>query len=172
MKANHWRWGVVISVLLVGCRANQDPLDEFVLHAQQKAQKTVQELAPALVFRSAVYTGGPEREPFTLPTAALVLDQPEVRRDCWQPKPRKANGQLERYALNKLSLKGVMSRNGKNSALVQTPSGQVVSVRTGHYIGLNNGRVTEVSASYIQINETLPDGLGCWNKRSIKLALK
>ncbi|MGL6171504.1 MAG: pilus assembly protein PilP, partial [Vibrio sp.] len=25
---------------------------------------------------------------------------------------------------------------------------------------------------YLLINETLPDGLGCWNQRNVKLALK
>lgn len=172
MKANHWRLGVIVSVLLVGCRANQDSLDEFVVLSQQQAQHTVKELAPALSFKTAAYTSGAEREPFTLPTAALVLDQPTVRKDCWQPKSRKQNGQLEQYALSKLSLKGVMSRNGKNSGLIQTPKGQVIKISAGQYIGLNNGLVTQVATSHIQIKETLPDGLGCWNKRSVKLALK
>ena len=172
MRANHWRWSLVISTLLVGCRAHQEPLDDFVTRAQQQAQYTLKDLAPAMTFEIAAYAAQQLRGPFTLPTAALVLDQPEQRKDCWQPKPRKQTGELERHALSKLSLKGVMSRNGHHSALIQTPSGQVLSVSAGQYIGLNNGQVTQVSASYIQVKETLPDGLGCWNRRNVKLALK
>ncbi|MDJ1478828.1 hypothetical protein QBX67_28100, partial [Bacillus sp. LS15-K4] len=33
-------------------------------------------------------------------------------------------------------------------------------------------KVTRVDDNYLLINETLPDGLGCWNQRNVKLALK
>ncbi|QSA19722.1 pilus assembly protein PilP, partial [Vibrio furnissii] len=57
-------------------------------------------------------------------------------------------------------------------ALVQTPQGSVMKIKAGQYLGLNNGRVTRVADDYLLIKETLPDGLGCWNQRNVKLALK
>ncbi|MEF1339522.1 pilus assembly protein PilP, partial [Vibrio rotiferianus] len=54
----------------------------------------------------------------------------------------------------------------------QAPNGTVYKVHAGQYIGKNNGKVTHVTHSYLLINETLPDGLGCWQKRKVKLALR
>lgn len=159
-------------LLLVGCKANQEPLDAYVAQVERNARKDVVDLKPVIDFKTTRYIAHKEREPFVLPQAALVLNQPVSKRDCWQPAKRRKSDKLEQFPLSKLRLTGVMSGNGQISALVQTPTGNVVRVNAGHYIGLNNGKVTRVTDKYLQINETLPDGLGCWNKRNVKLALK
>ncbi|MGR5542418.1 pilus assembly protein PilP, partial [Vibrio campbellii] len=56
--------------------------------------------------------------------------------------------------------------------LIQTPQGSVLKIHKGQYIGLNNGKVTKVASNRLVIKETLPDGLGCWNTRTVTLALK
>ncbi|MFA0676528.1 pilus assembly protein PilP, partial [Vibrio sp. 10N.222.51.A6] len=112
------------------------------------------------------------RPPFELPKEAMVQNQPLVKKDCWQPNARSRIGKLEKYPLSKLRLRGVMGSGTSVSGLVQTPKGNVVNVKKGQFIGLNNGRVTKVTSQYVQINETLPDGLGCWHKRNVRLALK
>ncbi|MFM2591162.1 pilus assembly protein PilP [Vibrio sp. TBV020] len=159
-------------LVLGGCKANQDSLGDYITQVESQARKDVIDLAPVLDFDITQYASHQQREPFVLPQEALVLNQPKEKTDCWQPNRRKKSGELERYPLSKLRLKGVMSSNNQISALVQTPAGNVLKVNTGQYIGVNNGRVTRVTETYLQINETLPDGLGCWNKRNVKLALK
>lgn len=163
---------VVFSLFLAGCNANQDSLEAYISQVEAKARKDVTALAPILAFQIAEYQSHQAREPFVLPKSALMSSQPAVKKDCWQPKSRRKNGKLERYPLQNLRLKGVMSSGGQVSALVQTPAGTVVQVRSGQYIGLNNGRVTRVTPQFLVIKETLPDGLGCWDNRSVKLALK
>ncbi|KIE19566.1 fimbrial protein [Vibrio sinaloensis] len=161
-----------LSLFLLGCQANEESLDEFVAQVERKARQDVVDLKPVFDFQISAYQSHNQREPFVLPQAALVLNQPLAKADCWQPAQRRKTGQLERFPLSKLRLKGVMGSGGRVSALVQTPDGNVVKVSSGQYIGLNNGKVTHVADDYLKINETLPDGLGCWNKRSVKLALK
>lgn len=104
--------------------------------------------------------------------AIAVANQPKIKQDCWQPRLRTKTGALELYPLEQLSLRGVMASKGDISGLVQTPKGTLVSVTAGEYLGLNNGKVTKVTPQFILIKETLPDGLGCWQQRSVKLALK
>lgn len=167
-----WIASLLVATFLIGCRANQDSLDDFITQTQQQAQFEAIVPVPILALEIADYQAHSERSPFVLPRAALVMSQFPKRPDCWQPQTRIKTGQLEQFALNKLSLKGVMSRNGDNSALVQMPNGHIVKVTKGQYLGLNNGRIAKVTASYIQVNETLPDGLGCWSRRNVKLALR
>ncbi|MDN3615383.1 pilus assembly protein PilP [Vibrio gallaecicus] len=159
-------------LMLVGCKANQDSLEEYVSKVEEQARKEVAQLKPAAEFIAATYDPKISRGPFVLPKEAIVQDQPIVKKDCWQPSYRSKNGKLEKYPLSKLRLKGVMGSGSTVSGLVQTPVGNVVKIQKGQFIGLNNGRVTKVTSKYVLINETLPDGLGCWHKRNVKLALK
>ena len=65
-----------------------------------------------------------------------------------------------------------MGADSDITALVQTPKGNVVKVRKGQYMGSNNGQVVDIKSRQITLKETLPDGMGCWQKRYVKLALK
>lgn len=162
----------LICIGLLGCQANKEPLDSYIAQVERQARKDVVSLQAALEFESASYIGHQLREPFVLPKSALVQSQPLVVKDCWQPRQRRKTGQLERFALSKLQLKGVMGSGSSVSALVQTPTGNVVRVSHGQYLGLNNGKVTRITPKSITVKETLPDGLGCWENRHVKLALK
>lgn len=163
---------LVFALSLIACKANQEPLDDYVADIERKASKDVAALAPIVTFNVRSYQAHQLREPFALPQEAIVSTQSQINKDCWQPPNIAKTAELEHYPLAKLRLKGVMSRNDKVSALIQTPTGRLITVNAGQFIGVNNGKVTKVTAEYVQINEPLPDGLGCWNQRSVKLALK
>lgn len=160
------------TMLLLGCQANEEPLTEFVQHAERKAQKNVAQLAPKGEFVPLLYSQRTSRNPFSLPVEALVQSQPETKKDCWQPRFRAKSGKLERYPLSKLRLKGVMGSDGSISGLIQVPGGNILKVKTGQYIGLNHGKVVKIENKRLLINETLPDGLGCWQRRNVRLALR
>ncbi|RJX72319.1 fimbrial protein [Vibrio sinensis] len=160
------------AVLLQGCGAEEGPIGDFI--AQKKAQinKETVQLPNSVVFKPFQYQSHSLRNPFELPSAALVPHQPQISNACWQPDERTERSPLERYPLVELKLKGVMSRDGVMSALIQMPDGMLTQVTKGHYMGLNHGQLLEVTSEYVNIKETLPDGLGCWNHRNVKLTLK
>lgn len=162
----------LLALLLMGCQANDDSLDQFFAETERAAYREIEALAVVKEFMPLMYVSHGERDPFQLPRVAMVAAQADINNSCWQPPPRKGRGKLERYPLEKLRLKGVMGRDGEISALVQTPDNSVVAANKGHYIGLNNGRILSVTPRYLLIDETLPDGLGCWQRRNVKLALK
>ena len=172
MKPSNALYSILLLLLLSGCKANEDSLEDFVVQVEAKARKEVEQLVPASEFAAATYQRRAFRPPFELPQEAIVQNQPLVKKNCWQPRTRARNGKLEKYPLNQLRLKGVMGSDSSVFGLVQTPIGNVVNVKKGQFIGLNNGRVTKVTSQYVLINETLPDGLGCWHKRNVRLALK
>ncbi|MEZ8053302.1 pilus assembly protein PilP [Vibrio atlanticus] len=172
MKFSSVLLSLLLLLVLSGCKSNQDSLEDFVVQVEAKARKEVEKLVPETDFLAATYQRHAFRPPFELPKEAIVQNQPLVKKDCWQPNARSRIGKLEKYPLSKLRLRGVMGSGTSVSGLVQTPKGNVVNVKKGQFIGLNNGRVTKVTSQYVQINETLPDGLGCWHKRNVKLALK
>ncbi|MEL0609741.1 pilus assembly protein PilP [Vibrio echinoideorum] len=172
MKPSNVLYSILLLLVLSGCKANEDSLDDFVVRVEAKARKEVDQLVPVTEFSAAIYQRRAFRPPFELPKEAIVQNQPLVKKNCWQPSVRSRNGKLEKYPLSKLRLKGVMGSGSNVLGLVQTPRGNVVNVKKGQFIGLNNGRVTKVTSQYVLINETLSDGLGCWHKRNVRLALK
>ncbi|ELB2894691.1 pilus assembly protein PilP [Vibrio alginolyticus] len=163
---------VLMGSLLMGCQANDELLTDFIRGVETQARREVEKLKPADKYVAVTYAPEVQRAPFELPKEATIATQPVARKDCWQPPSRRRTGKLEKFPLSQLRLKGVMGMDNTVSGLVQAPNGTVYKVKPGQYLGRNNGKVTHVSHSYLLINETLPDGLGCWQKRKVKLALR
>lgn len=168
MKSSLTMFSVVI---LAGCQQSNDSIPNFISQVESQSRKEIAQLDPEKPFKATQYSGTRLRAPFSLPAIA-VANQPRTKQDCWQPGLRSKTGQLEQYPLEQLHLRGVMGSKGEISGLVQTPKGTLVTVQLGEYVGLNNGKVAQVTPKFILIKETLPDGLGCWQQRNVKLALK
>lgn len=163
---------VMMVFLFAGCKANTDSLDLFYAEAKKQGDTEIKQLTEVALFEVNPYTQLTGRSPFLLPKQPEIATQSIKKKSCWQPKYRKKIGSLERYALRKLRLKGVMGSDDDITALIQTPKGSVVKVHKGQYMGSNNGQVVEIKPQHMTLRETLPDGMGCWQKRYIKLALK
>ncbi|MBR9789044.1 MAG: pilus assembly protein PilP [Vibrionaceae bacterium] len=162
----------LVGVLLAGCQANDESLTDYIRDVESQAKHDVEKLKPADKYVAVLYEPQVLRAPFELPQEATIATQPIARKDCWQPPSRTRTGKLEQFPLSQLRLKGVMGMDSTVSGLVQAPNGTVYKVAPGQYLGRNNGKVTQITHTYLLIDETLPDGLGCWQKRKVKLALR
>ncbi|EDP57926.1 pilus assembly protein PilP [Vibrio sp. AND4] len=163
---------VCMMSLLVGCQANDESLSGFIHEAENQASPYVAKLQTTQVYVAMKYESETLRTPFELPREASIATHPLGRQDCWQPPSRKRTDKLEHFSIDQLRLKGVMGVGSDILGLVQAPNGQLYQVQPGQYLGRNNGKVAQVSHRYLLINETLPDGLGCWQQRKVKLALR
>ncbi|MBR9874662.1 MAG: pilus assembly protein PilP [Vibrionaceae bacterium] len=163
---------ILMAMLLVGCQANDESLTDYFRDVENQAKRDVEKLKPADKYVAVIYAPQVLRAPFELPQEATIATQPIARKDCWQPPSRMRSSKLEKFPLSQLRLKGVMGMGNAVSGLVQAPNGTVYKVAPGQYLGRNNGKVTQITHTYLLIDETLPDGLGCWQKRKVKLALR
>jgi type IV pilus assembly protein PilP len=64
---------------------------------------------------------------------------------------------LQRYPVEKFSLKGVVSESGASHALLIDPEGLGHVVRVGTYVGNNWGKVTSISDGGIVVTEEFQD---------------
>lgn len=62
---------------------------------------------------------------------------------------------LERFDIGQLKLSAVVGAPGGNSAVIVESSGRGYVVRTGAYIGLNGGQVTEIKNDRVVIEEPM-----------------
>jgi len=70
-----------------------------------------------------------------------------------------------------LRMVGTFKVRGSFYGLVQSKDGLVHKVQPGNYLGQNDGKVTDISASKISLVEIIPDGLGGYIERPASLAL-
>lgn len=135
---------------------------------KQKAR--VKPLPEPFVFEAEKFVMTSKRVPFVKPIPEQLLVKKETG-ECWQPQLDRQLSKLENFALEKLSMKGAIGNKKQLWGGVFTPEGDLMKIKPGQYIGLNRGKVLTVSDKIIEIEETLPDGKGCWLKRPTKLAL-
>jgi type IV pilus assembly protein PilP len=66
---------------------------------------------------------------------------------------------------------GTIRIAGTMYGLVQTKDGIVHRVTVGNYMGQNDGRITDILPSKLDLTEIVPDGLGGYMKRPAALGL-
>ena len=66
---------------------------------------------------------------------------------------------------------GTLDRKGEMWALVQTPDGTIHRVKTGNYLGQNDGRITAIEEERVNLVELIPNGRGGYLERQASLAL-
>ena len=165
-------WLIVsLTLLLLGCQANEDPIQAFISQAHIKVKSNVEPLPDPFEFVADEFVMTSHRIPFVRPRPERQGREEGSNKGCWQPDLERPRTSLENYPLGKLTMKGVLGDDSLLWALIYTPEGLLVKIREGHYLGLNHGKVQRVNASSIEIEETLSDGAGCWLKRPMKLTL-
>jgi type IV pilus assembly protein PilP len=70
-----------------------------------------------------------------------------------------------------MKMVGTIQSGGQMYGLVQTKDGLVHRVVVGNYVGQNDGKITAISTSKIDIREIIPDGLGGYIERPAGIAL-
>lgn len=163
---------VIILSSLAGCAENDvSDLNAFVSDMKVKYKGQVEALPAISPYESYRYQLSKTRDPFK-PSVSLVKEI-TLKRSSTGLRPNQTRNKegLEKYALQSLIMVGVMNNDGQNWAIVKAPDNSIYRVRKGNYIGENNGKITRISESGIDLREIVADGSGGWNRRKNKLSL-
>ncbi|USD65499.1 pilus assembly protein PilP [Vibrio sp. SCSIO 43136] len=171
MQKNNTWMVLLMAGLLFGCQEDKPSIERWASKTQAMAKATVKPLHQSAVYQAEPFHFSTTSHPFNLPKVRQVAPNKSPTRQCWQPEVKGAIAPLERYPLAQLQLTGIMQRSGTPTGLLRAPDGKVHKVRTGSRLGLDNGQVVNVEKGFIVIEEVMADGLGCWQKRQVKLAL-
>ena len=148
---------------LAGCTSADSDLQQFIRQTEQQPGGRVEPLPEVKPYETYVYDDQNLRSPF-------VPSQPggfnSVRPDSKRPREF-----LEQFSLDTLKMVGTLRIAGTMYGLVQTKDGIVHRVTVGNYMGQNEGRITDITASKIDLTEIVPDGLGGYMKRPAALGL-
>lgn len=174
---NQWSGGVLLFMLtglLGGCADAQ--LAELAKELGQKRKAAGTQLSvavsPVPEYQRPAYIHGGERSPFLDPETVAGQSASVQRANANRaPETSREPQSLELFALEELTVVGILQMNNHQRALIRTPEGEVASVSEGHYIGSDYGRVKRIGARHIEIDERVLTSSGDWQVREATLLL-
>lgn len=156
-----------VALCLSGCIAGvDDELTSYIDDVKSRPGGRIEPLPTIKPYESFSYAVDNMRSPF-------APDRPNSPSAIAGPKPIKDRSKeyLEQFPLDTLAMVGTLERDGRVYGLVQTQDGMVHRVTPGNYVGQNDGRITEIDAGTISIEELVADGIGSFYKRSAEIGL-
>jgi len=155
---------------LYGCGGDMDDLDKYINEIKSKPGGRIEPLPEIRPYEVFTYIADAEglRSPF-------IPDTRQIRADTsgsgTRPDADRSREFLEQFPLDTLRMVGTLELGGTNFGLVQTSDGLIHRVIPGNYMGQNDGRITAVNDSDIELIEIISDGLGGYLERQAAVGL-
>jgi type IV pilus assembly protein PilP len=158
---------VLAGFMTAGCSGGQSDLQKWIAETKKKPGGRIQALPEVKPYETFVYSASTMRSPFHPQGPGAVGGGVAGLR----PTARRNREFLEGFSLDTLRMVGTFKVRGSFYGLVQSKDGLVHKVQPGNYLGQNDGKVTDITASKISVVEIIPDGLGGYIERPASLAL-
>ena len=147
----------VIGLGLSGCSDRIGIAAQAMDTIRNETSQPIEPPPQAQLVEDFVYSANLLRSPF-LPPSLVNVQGPTTAIDGIRPDINRIKEPLEQYELAQMIFRGMLiSPEGQQYALIQRPDGSVASVKVGDYIGLNDGRIVEITPTQINLIEIVPD---------------
>ena len=159
---------ILVLLVLVFTSGCFDDTSDLTAHMEQVKATTTSHIDPmpeVHPFNHFDYSAHELRSPFVLPKPEVIQQKIQQMSGCLSPDPRRRRQPLEKFAMSDLTMRGTMGDDGVLWALVEASDLTLHRVSKGSYLGLFNGRISEVSNKSVKVRELTPDGAGCWVER-------
>jgi type IV pilus assembly protein PilP len=146
-----------------------DDLDSYINEVKARRGGRIDplpEITPYEVFTYVADTEG-LRSPFVPDSPQSVAGPGGGAR----PDLQRSREFLEQFPLDTLNMVGTLEIGSATFGLVQTNDGLIHRVSPGNYVGQNDGRITVVTESEIQVVEIISDGIGGYLERDAAIGL-
>lgn len=159
----------VASVFVAGCGAGMDDLDAYILEVKARPGGRIEPLPEITPYEVFTYIADAEgvRSPFT-PDSPQAAGMPG---SGTRPDETRIREHLENFSLDTMRMVGTLDFGEQTYGLVQTSDGLIHRVLPGNYMGQNDGRVTDISESEINLVEIISDGIGGYVERDAAVGL-
>jgi type IV pilus assembly protein PilP len=167
-RLNRTVLALLCALALGACTGNMDDLKEYVKQVKARPGGRIEPLPEIKPYESFTYSASNLRSPFMpdTPVVAEAAGGSGVR-----PDTNRNREFLEQFPLDTLRMVGTLEAGGEYFGLVQDKDGLVHRVLPGNHLGQNDGKITKVTPSAIELVEIVPDGLGGYFERPAAVAL-
>ena len=160
----------MLGLALGGCSGDMDDLDEYINTVKARPGGRIEPLPEITPYEVFVYSADAAgfRSPF-------IPDSPQVAAGVAgngiMPESERSREFLEQFPLDTLRMVGTLSQGDTAYGLVQTSDGLIHRVVPGNYMGQNDGRITIINDSEIELIEIISDGIGGYVERGAAVGL-
>jgi type IV pilus assembly protein PilP len=179
LNSTQYAAALLLLAMLFGCSKKENPAPATPPQAV-KAQpvKPAVPVAPVQTQLSSATKGAANldfkrrNDPFK-PFAPAVEVAPPPRAGQGQPAHRAAADLLpiQTFEVGKFKVVGIIAGLKENRALLIDPTGKGYVVHEGMLIGSNDGRITRITASTVEVVERFKESNGRVKKRTVVLTL-
>ncbi len=163
---------LLLGLLLNGCGGDKmADLHAFVAQEKAKQKSSIEPLPAIKPYETFAYDANGLRDPFEPMDFGQSILASSGGGGGLAPDLNRPKEALEGYPLDSLRMVGTLQRGGVMEALIKTQDGTVHRVKTGNYLGQNNGKITLVAEDKVELTEIVPDGAGGWLERQASVAL-
>ena len=171
MRASSAKYGLVLVLALglAACGGDMDELDRYINETKALPGGRIDPLPEITPYESFIYVADAEdlRSPF-------IPDTPQAAGPAaggTRPDPERSREYLESFPLDTLGMVGTLDIGDTTYGLVQTADGLIHRVVPGNYLGQNDGRITGITESEINLTEIISDGIGGYIERDAAIGL-
>ncbi|HDZ47001.1 hypothetical protein LCGC14_0155100 [marine sediment metagenome] len=163
---------VGFTVVLAGCAdAELDQLERTLADIRQSPGGQPPGVSVAWPeSQTLAYLYSEERSPFLAPNA-IAEGGISPTDGALAPDQQRVQEPLERFQLQELRLVGTLRMGGRQVAMIASPDGNVTSVREGNYMGSDYGRISQIAAQEIRVNERVFTQRDGWQERQVTLTI-
>ncbi len=168
---------------LAGCSDPQlEQLDQTLEEIRRSTERPAASVVSTLpVYQSLDYRYGDMRSPFLAPQGVSEAghegaygDEATVEQtmSALTPDQQRSPEPLERFELQTLRLVGTLRMGEQQAALIESPEGDIVSVRKGNYLGPHHGFIDRIGSQDIIVVERVFSPQQGWQERQVTLTLE
>ena len=163
-------YSVCVGIMLVGCDSRVDAVEQEMATIRNQPPLAIEPAPTFIPAPNYEYAGYCFKNPFIATSVADELKVMAGKRVY--PNLAREKQPLEYFALESLILKGSM-RNaaGQITGLIQSPDGKIEQVERGSYMGMDYGRVVNITPTQIDLKEIVSDGREGYVERPRSLIL-
>jgi len=163
---------LVGSLLVAGCSADLEELQQWMEQQRREARATVQPLVPPKKFLPQAYEASAGVDPFSAQKLSVAIKQEASQANSLlAAEMSRRREPLEAFPLDSMSMVGSITRQGARFALLKVDN-LLYQVKSGDYMGQNFGRVIKISETDITLREVVQDAAGEWIERTSTLQLQ
>lgn len=155
---------------LAACGSDNDDLDQYINGVKARPGGRIDPLPEITPYEGFTYIADAEgvRSPF-------VPDTPQVTTSGAgggiRPDSDRSREFLEGFPLDTLGMVGTLYIGETMYGLVQTSDGLIHRVVPGNFLGQNDGRISSINESEIELVEIISDGIGGYIERDAAISL-
>lgn len=175
MKTNNYFCKVLVYsfiVFLTACTEDKPDLANYVAEVKATQKSDIEPIPVMKPYQKFSYAAADLRDPFTATIVDLETNDADKQAadNGISPDKHRRKEALESYSLSELQYVGTLEKENV-WALVRASDGIINRVQVGNYMGLNNGKVTAISLTQIELQEIVSTGTGRYSERTSTLPI-